>query len=42
MGYDNAKSYFVSGAWNPADGNFDVLNEETPKGELSPITGTDQ
>ena len=35
MGYDGTlRGYSVVGVWNPTSDNFDVLNDETPKGLL--------
>ena len=28
----DAKSYAISGFWDPSDPNFQILNTETPKG----------
>jgi hypothetical protein len=35
MGVSNDnKAYVISGHWDPSDPNFQILNTETPKGEL--------
>lgn len=38
MGYDGTlRGYTVIGVWNPTSDNFDVLNDETPKGNAGSV-----